>query len=285
MKKIITFALFFALILSLPVFAAGNCRAVIGANLTEEQINEVYGLMGSLKRGDVPELSMTNDIERSYLEGYIPDEQLGTRSISSVLVTLTGEENSVKCTNINWCTESMYLSAMATAGIENVSVQVAAPFEVSGTAALAGIYMAYEDLTGEKLGNEEKTAAVLDLVTTGQLGQELGGSEALTLVTELKLILDETMEMSDEELYEKINDVADEYNIPINDFQREKLKELCRGFEKLDTDALKDKVEGVKDTFEKMGEMKDKALSFWDRLGEIFAAIAEFISKIMEIFS
>ena len=62
--------------------------------LTDEQINEVYTLMGAA-RGNVTELIMTNEIERSYLEGFIPDEQLGTRSISSVLVTITEGENNV----------------------------------------------------------------------------------------------------------------------------------------------------------------------------------------------
>jgi len=284
MKKVLTLILILSLVLALPANAADNARAVIGADLTEEQINEVYGLMG-ISRGSVPELTMTNEIERSYLEGFVPDEVLGTRSISSVLVTITEGENSVKAANINWCTESMYLSAMATAGIENVSIHVAAPFEVSGTAALAGVYMAYEDLTGKSLSEDGKTAGILDLLTTGELAQELGDNEALTLVTELKLILNETMEMSDDELMQKIDEIAENYKIPLNDYQREKLKELCRAFEKLDPDELSEKVQKVKDGLEKVGEMKDKAVSFWDKLMEIFKAIGEFISKLMDIFS
>ena len=284
MKKAIILFLTLILIVTLPAYAAGESRAVIGADLTEEQINEVYKLMGAA-RDSVPELRMTNDIERSYLEGYIPDEVLGTRSISSVLVTMTEGENSVQCANVNWCTESMYLSAMATAGIENVSVKVAAPFEVSGTAALAGIYMAYEDMTGESLSEDGKTAGILDLLTTGELAEELGDDEALTLVTELKLILNETMEMSDEELYEKIDDIAEEYKIPLNDYQREKHRELCRSFEKLDPDELSEKVQKVKNTIEKVGEMKEKAVTFWDKIVEFFKVIGEFISKLMGIFS
>ena len=284
MKKIIIFALIFALSLSLPAFASPERCAVIGADLTEEQIAQVYELMGGIKRGNVRELIMTNEIERSYLAEFIPDEVLGTRSISSVLLTMTGEDSAVEAVNISWCTERMYLAAMATAGIENVSVIVASPFEVSGTSALAGIYMAYEEMTGETISKEQRSAGILELLTTGELGQEMGDEEALNLVTELKLMLDETMEMSDEELYEKINSLAEEYNIPLNDYQREKLKDLCRSFEKLDADELQDKVEKLKDTAQKVEDAKDKAVSFWDKLVDFISAVKEFVSRLMDIF-
>ncbi len=43
----------------------------------------------------------------------------------------------------------MYISALATAGITDARIIVASPFEVSGTAALTGVYKAYEDMTGK----------------------------------------------------------------------------------------------------------------------------------------
>ncbi len=285
MKRILAFILIFVLSLSLTTRAEEQkqARVVLGADLTESQRDEVYALLG-VTRGSVTELTMTNAAERSYLEGSVPDEQLGTRSISSVFLEETDGENSVKTANINWCTESMYLSAMATAGIGHVSIRVAAPFEVSGTAALAGIYMAYEDMTGVQLGEAEKQAGIQDLLIAGQLSEELGGDEAMTLVTELKLMLTDTLNMSDAELTDKIDELAGEYKITLNDYQREKLLELCRSLEKLDPDTLREKVEGVKNTLEKMGEWKDKAVSFWDALIAFFRAIGEFIAKITEIF-
>lgn len=285
MKRILCFVLILSVLLTVPALAAETeRRAVIAADLDVQQIGQVYESFG-LTRGSVPELTITNDIERSYLEGLVPDEQLGTRSISCVLVTAVEGENQVYAENVDWCTESMYLSAMATAGIEHVSIHVTAPFAVSGTAALAGVYLAYEDMTGEPLGEAEKKAGILDLVTTGELARELGGDEALTLVTELKLILDEIQDMSDGAVTEKIEELAREYKIPLNDYQKEKLLELCRSLEKLDTDALKDKVQTVKDTLKKMGEFKDKAVSFWDALLNFFRAIGEFIAQITAIFN
>ena len=43
--------------------AAGEARAVIGANLTDEQIAQVYDMFG-VERGSVRELTVTNAEER-----------------------------------------------------------------------------------------------------------------------------------------------------------------------------------------------------------------------------
>ena len=59
------FSVLFILMLTIwpicPAYAAesDSCRAVIGADLTEEQIRNVYILFG-ISRGDVPELRLTN---------------------------------------------------------------------------------------------------------------------------------------------------------------------------------------------------------------------------------
>lgn len=285
MKKLIIFLLLFSVLLAVPANAADDTsRAVIAADITQEQIIDVYKSFG-IERGSVPEISITNEIERSYLSGLVPEDKLGTKSISSVLVTLTDEPLAVEIENIDWCTEAMYMGVCATVGIENASIQVVAPFPVSGTAALAGIYMAYEDMTGQSLGDDEKNAGIMELITTAELSDVLGASEAVTLVTELKLILDETKDLSDEELIKKIDSIASDYKITLSEEQSEKLKDMCRDLEKLDPDAIREKVEGVKKTLEKMGEFKDKAVSFWDALVNFFKAIAEFLTRMVSIFT
>lgn len=67
-----------------------------------------------------------------------------------------GSGLNVSTKNINWCTEQMYKNALTTAGITDADVKVTAPFEVSGTAALTGIYKAYEDITGNSLSSLAK---------------------------------------------------------------------------------------------------------------------------------
>ena len=65
MKRMISVCLCFILMLSLcaPAWADNPSRTVIGADLSQEQVETVYQSFG-LRRGDVTELTMTNAEER-----------------------------------------------------------------------------------------------------------------------------------------------------------------------------------------------------------------------------
>ena len=152
MKKWIAAALagLFLLALVAPVLAldAGQSRVAIGANLDEAQIEQVYADFG-LERGSVSEITVTNAEERAYLEGLVSDKKIGSVALSCVYITTLeqGAGLSISSKNINWCSNEMYANALTTAGITDAQVMVTAPFAVSGTAALTGIYRAYEDIT------------------------------------------------------------------------------------------------------------------------------------------
>ena len=204
MKKILSvlLAVLCLTALATPAYAELNqSRAVIGADLNDEQIAAVYQAFG-VSRGSVIELKVTNQEERQYLEGYVDSAIIGTRSISSVYVELLPEGSGMDVTtsNITWCTPEMYISALATAGVTDAKVVVAAPFEVSGTAALTGIYKAYEDMTGKKLDDLAKLVSTQELTITGELAEEIGSMDSTAIVNDLKLMLDETAKMSDEEI-------------------------------------------------------------------------------------
>ena len=170
MKRFFGMILCLALMLSLsaPAFAINQSRTVIGADLDPNQVAMVYANFG-LRRGDVIELTMTNAEERRYLEGFVDERVIGTRSISCVYVELLPEGSgmSVTTSNITWCTGDMYVSALATAGITDARILVAAPFAVSGTAALSGVYKAYEDMTGTSLDDRAKLVSTQELTVTG----------------------------------------------------------------------------------------------------------------------
>lgn len=104
-----------------------------GSGLTNEQTETVYAAFG-VARGSVTELTMTNEEERAYLEGLVEESVIGTNSISCVYLELLeeGAGSSVSVSNVTWCTEEMYRGALATAGVSDVRVMVAAPFPVSG---------------------------------------------------------------------------------------------------------------------------------------------------------
>ena len=80
---------------------------------------------------------------------------------------------------------------MVTAGITDANVKIVAPYKVSGTAALTGIYMAYEDITGKKLDEDAKLVGTKELTITAELADEIGSADSTAIVNELKLILDQ----------------------------------------------------------------------------------------------
>lgn len=284
MKKILSILLACCLLAgAVPALAvdAGEARAVIGANLTEEQISAVYSNFG-VKRGDVTELRVTNADERKYLEGYVEDSVIGTNSISCVYIEVleAGEGLDVTTSNINWCTSQMYVSALATAGITDAKIIVAAPFEVSGTAALTGVYMAYEDITGETLDETAKLVSTQELTLTAELAEKIGSYDSVEIVNELKLLLGETKNMTDEQLRREIESIASDLGVSLKDTQISQLISLCRSLEKLNPEQLKEKVESVQNTIAKLGQAKETVSNFFEGVKNVWNSIVDFFKGL-----
>ena len=125
---------------------------------------------------------------------------------------------------------------------------ISAPYPVSGTAALTGIYKAYEDVTGEKLDESAKKAAANELFITGALAETIGSTDATLLVNELKGILDQTQNMTDDEVHKEIHSLAKSLGIQVTDSQIEQLVGLCRELEGLDTQQLQEHLESIAGT-------------------------------------
>ena len=210
----------------------------------------------------------------------VDESLIGTKSISCVYIEALDEGKGldVQVKNITWCTPDMYMNAMVTAGITDANVRIVAPFDVSGTAALTGIYKAYEDITGKKLDEDAKLVGTQELTVTAELAEEIGSTDSAAIVNQLKLILDETKDMTDDELREEIKKIAEEYDVTLTDSQIDSLISLCRSMEKLDTAALKEKVEQVqkylKDIVSKQGEIKQF-------LSNVADTVTEFVNKVV----
>ena len=262
---------------SAAVWADGDSRVVLGADLTDEQIATVYRLFG-IERGSVEELTVTNAEERSYLKGFVDDKVIGKYAISCVYVELLeeGKGLSVETYNVTWCTAEMYKNALATAGVRDAKIIVAAPFEVSGTAALTGIYKAYEHITGNALDETAKAVGTQELTITGELAEEIGNLDATEIVTGLKEVLGETVKVSDEEIRQEIVRIAGEYNVTLSDRQIRQLIDLCRSMEGLDADSLRERVVEAQETIKKIGEAKDKAVGFYEKLSQFFSSASDF---------
>lgn len=287
MKKIISLALAAVLLFGLSASAfAGNIqsRAVIGANLDQNQIAQVYQAFG-VQRGSAIELYVTNSEERMYLEGFVDEAIIGTRSISCVYVELlpAGSGMDVTTSNITWCTPEMYISALATAGITDARVIVAAPVPVSGTAGLTGVYKAYEDMTGQKLDSVAKLVSTQELTITGELAQEIGQMDSTSIVSELKMMLEYTRNMTDDEIRAQIEAIAGRYNVRLTETQYNQLISLCRSLESLDSDSLKQRVEDVQDTLAKVSNAKTQIVGFVDTVKKVVTSVASFFEKISDL--
>ena len=283
------FSLLIAVVLlvsaSAAVWADGDSRVVLGADLTEEQIATVYRLFG-IERGSVEELTVTNAEERSYLKGFVDDKVIGKYAISCVYVELLeeGKGLSVETYNVTWCTSEMYKNALVTAGVKDAKIIVAAPFEVSGTAALTGIYKAYEHITGDTLDETAKAVGTQELTITGELAEEIGNLDATEIVTGLKEVLGETVKMSDEEIRQEIVRIAGEDNVTLADRQIQQLIDLCRSLEGLDAESLRERVVEAQETIKKIGEAKDKAVGFYEKLSQFFSSASDFFSQVKALF-
>ena len=284
MKKTVSFIITIVIILSLTVTAfADNTESctVIGANLSDEQVAQVYEYFG-ITRGSVIELTVTNAEERQYLEGLVSEAVIGKNSISCVYVEVLEQGKGIEVTthNISWCTADMYRSALETAGITDARIIVAAPFEVSGTAALTGIYKAYEHITGDKLDAEAKKVGTEELTLTGELSDLIGSEDAAAVIREVKEILDETGKMTDDELRATVRQIASEYDLVLNDSELNRIVQWCRKLEKLDIDTIVDNVGKIQETVGKVSKAKDNVVNFATKVHNFFVTVSGYIDTI-----
>ena len=286
MKRIIAVIMTIVCLCSMSgafAYEAGEARAVIGANLDQAQVASVYADFG-IERGSVKEIIVTNADEREYLEGLVDEKKIGSVALSCVYIKLLEEGSglSIETNNINWCTEQMYINALTTAGITDAKVIVSAPFAVSGTAALTGVYKAYEDITGQSLSDLAKLVGVEELVVTGQLAEYIGSEEAAALINELKNILDITESMSDSDVKKEIKKLADQYNVQVTDSQVDQLLGLCRQMEKLDVAELKEKLLSITQTVEKAVSAKQAVT---DTISTVTEKVTSFFGNVASFFS
>lgn len=267
-KKLVSLFLLALIIVTTGLTAyADNSKPYIalGADLGPQDRATVLSKLGvteaDLANYDV--VTITNQDEKSYLGSYLSDSVIGSRSLSSVLVRKTESGKGIYVTthNISYCTTGMYRNALITAGITDADVIVAAPFNISGTAALVGALKAYEVMTGEAVPQENIDAAVNELVTTGSIAEALGDSEKVEQLMALaKQYVVEGELNSEEDILNAIDKASKELNITLTQDQLNQIKSLMNKISELDIDkeALK---EQAKELYSKL---KDMGIDFND---------------------
>ena len=248
---------------------------------TLEQRDQIYKDF-SLTPGDVRELTVTNKEERTYLEGLVSERKIGSRALSCSFITILPEGSGLDVTlhNINYCTEAMYKNALATAGITDAKVLISAPFPVSGTGALTGIYKAYEDMTGVSLNDLAKKLGAEELVLTGELSEYIGSEQAAGLLSELKQILDNTAQMSDAEVLEEIKKIAAAYNVDLSDAMYKQVLSLFRKLEGLNEEQLQKELTSLSQKAQKAGQAAKTVQRVYESVKTFFEQAGEFLSNL-----
>lgn len=290
MRKLISFIFItvFTLGLYVPVSAdavVGDQIVTLGEDLSAEDKNKLLEEFG-VKEDEVQIIYVTNAEEHEYLGDFIPKAQIGTRAISSAKITI-GEKDTgivVYTNNITYITGDMYSNALATAGLEDVRVDVSAPFPVSGTGALTGIIKAYEDISGEEIDKDQKLVANEEMVQTSKLVEDGVDSEtAVEFFEEVKERISKIDPESEEEIKKIIIEVAAELDINITDERMNELIDLFKKIQQLDID------------WEKVNQVLDQAKDKWDEftsteegkgaVNAILNFFKELIDMILSVFS
>ena len=134
----------------------------LGADLSAEQKATVLGLMGITEEqlAGCEVIYITNDQEHQYLDSYLGSSVMLKKGTKGSGVNVTTK-------NINYCTTGMYRNALLTAGIQDTEVIVAAPTQISGTAALIGAVKAYEKMEATTIPDAALSSALNELITPG----------------------------------------------------------------------------------------------------------------------
>jgi uncharacterized protein YpuA (DUF1002 family) len=238
------------------VYADSTPYVALGADLTDEQRSIVLSLLSvteeELKSDTV--ITVTNAEEHQYLDSYLDASVIGTRALSSCKVTAepAGHGITVEAHNISYLTPSMYVNALATAGMKDASVVVAGPTQISGTAALVGAMKAYAAMTGTTISEKALDGANDELVATGELAQTIGDAEkASELIAAVKEAVISNKLKTEEDIKNAILEIARDLGIQLTETMIEQLVALMQKLAQLDIDP-DTIVEQAKGIFEKL---------------------------------
>lgn len=267
------------------VFADGARVVTLGSNLTQAQKDTMLKYFG-VNKDEVVILEVNNQEERKYLQGVASEAQLGKKTYSCAYVepTKSGSGINVKTANITWATPAMVATTLSTAGLTDADVVIAANFPVSGTGALTGIMKAFEDATGKPLEEDKKELASEELITTGDLGDDIGQDKATGIVNDVKTEIIKNNTKDTVQIAETINNVVNNYNVTLTDEQIAKLEGLMEKISKQDYDysemknALESVSNVVNENLSAIGENVNTG--FFDGIKNFFTGIGDWFKGL-----
>ena len=271
----------------------------LGKDLNEEQLTYVLNEMG-IAREDLDKYTVvyiTNDQEHKYLDSYIDPAVIGSYSLSCVMVKQNTKGYGIRVTtkNINYCTVSMYKNALLTAGVEDADVLVVGPFPISGTAALIGAWQAYEEMSGKKLEEDAKTAALAEMITIGEISDEVTDADSDKVEELIEYIKAEVIAkgLTDaDDIKDVIKEAQEKFGITLTEDQINALVNVMKQIADLKIDPKK-LLEQAGDLYNKYGDSvlaeaknalngiitDEVKQSFWDAVVGFFKTLFESIKN------
>lgn len=263
----------------------------LGADLNDSQRATILSIMGidAANLSDYDVVYVTNAEEHQYLDSYISSSQIGTRSLSSVVIVQRdkGSGLNISTTNINYCTVGMYKNALTTAGVTDADIIVAGPTPISGTAALVGVLKAYQEMTGKEISDSVVDTALNELVLTGQLEESLKGvsdAEVEEFIAYIKALIAKDDLTDDEGINGAIDEACEKYGVTLSDDERQQIVDLVKKINSLgiDLNGLVDYAESLYNSF-KNGDSSSSggiAAVVGGFFKSVFSSVGDFFKKL-----
>lgn len=220
-----------------PVFADASKVVSIGNDLTAEQKKTMMKYFGISGDKSVQQITVTNKDEVSHLSGYIPLEQIGTRTVSCAYIKPTESGGiKVRTANLQYVTANMIASTLADLGIKNCEVVSACPFQVSGTGALTGVMMAYEKATGTVINKDKKDIATQEVVITKDIAKDIGTAQAENIVNQAKTEVVQNNVTNKTDIQNTVTNIINNNNVNITEQQIDNIVDLVEDVANQDYD-------------------------------------------------
>lgn len=279
LKKIISI-LCMMILLGNIVHADQFKTVTLGADLSKEQRQKMLSFF-QVTEEDVEIIEITNEEERQYLKGIAPEQMLGTRSISSAYVEplAEGKGLQVETSNLTFVDEKMLSNAMITAGIKDAKIIAAAPFKVSGTAALTGVMKAFEKATGKKINPEAKETANREMMITGNLAEKVGKDKAANFVNEVKVeVIERGGKLTADTARSIIEKVAERNGITLTEEEKQYLVDLMERIKGLDL-KINDIQKQLQNIHDKIQQGIEENRGFFQKIMEQFKKLFDWIGS------
>lgn len=263
-----------------PAYADSGRVVTIGSDLTDKQRETVLSFFG-LSDDDLDDMqviNVTNQDERKYLSSTVPVSEIGTKTLScSYIQPKSSGGINVQTANLTYVTKEVLYNALQTAGVENCDLVVTAPYEVSGTGALTGVFMAYEQ-SGNALNQEKEQAATKEMVDTANL-QSTYGEAAPEIVSDVKKEVAGNPQLTDDQIRDIIKKAAAAKGVTLTDGDIDTILAIAKqvqsgGYSK---DAFSKTLENAKATLDGVDASKHAegfvgaVQSFFESIGRFFA--------------